>query len=59
MFTLKIIQWITGEKLRVVRNIKTLKIKQIQSLEEAVVWLHAEVPISIRSWETGKPKQWN
>ena len=59
MFTLKIIQWITGEKLRVVRNIKTLKIKQIQSLEEAVVWLHAEVSISIRSWETGKPKQWN
>ena len=57
MFTLKIIQWITGEKLRVVRNIKTLKVKQIQSLEEAVVWLHAEVPISIRSWETEKPKQ--
>lgn len=36
---------------------KILKIKQIQSLEEAIVWFHAKVPVSIRSWETEKPKQ--
>jgi len=36
---------------------KMLKIKQIQSLEEAVVGFHAKVPVSVRSWETEKPKQ--
>lgn len=36
---------------------KMLKIKQIQSLEEAIVWFHAKVPVSVRSWETEKPKQ--
>ena len=36
---------------------KTLKSKQIQSLEEAIVWFHAKVPTSVRSWETEKPKQ--